>query len=149
MPKLPSVLSMLAALVCLAMVTPGHAEIAYPWCAVYAGGNSGTNCGFTSHAQCMASVSGIGGTCFRNAAFRGRPRPVLYDPSINLGAIDAQYPWCATYSGRGGGGGSNCGFMTRKQCMETISGIGGVCTPNALYEGPPAVRYRKKTRAAR
>ena len=31
------------------------------WCALYKTG--GTNCGFTSHAQCQASVSGVGGFC--------------------------------------------------------------------------------------
>jgi hypothetical protein len=31
------------------------------WCALYRTG--GTNCYFTSHAQCLAAVSGIGGFC--------------------------------------------------------------------------------------
>lgn len=37
--------------------TPAQAS----WCALYKTG--GTNCYFTSHAQCQASVSGIGGFC--------------------------------------------------------------------------------------
>ena len=34
------------------------------WCAVYRTG--GNNCGFHTHEQCMATVSGIGGFCNRN-----------------------------------------------------------------------------------
>lgn len=71
----------------VALLTLGGAEraraIDYPWCAQYTGswGNS-RNCGFTSHAQCMASVRGVGGYCLENPAFfayghdrRGEPRP--------------------------------------------------------------------------
>jgi len=46
------------------------------------------------------------------------------------------YPWCAYYSG-GMGGGTNCGFTTIQQCMDTISGIGGICQPNTQYVPPP------------
>ncbi len=42
------------------------------------------------------------------------------------------YPWCAQYSGRGGGG-QNCGFSTFEQCMATVSGIGGFCNRNTQY----------------
>lgn len=39
----------------------------YPWCAYYGGAMSGSaNCGFSSYQQCMANVSGIGGSCTRN-----------------------------------------------------------------------------------
>ena len=44
-------------------------------------------------------------------------------------------PWCARYVA---GGGTNCGFYTYEQCRETISGIGGSCTPN-LWEPPRPV----------
>ena len=47
----------------------------YPWCAQYSGGSfSGQNCGFTTRAQCMATVSGIGGFCVRNTQYRGWTR---------------------------------------------------------------------------
>jgi hypothetical protein len=46
------------------------------------------------------------------------------------------YPWCAVYGGRSGGG-SNCGFTTYAQCMATVSGIGGFCEQNTQYV-PPA-----------
>ena len=45
----------------------------YPWCAQYSGdGYGGRNCGFTTYAQCMATVSGIGGFCERNSFYTGR-----------------------------------------------------------------------------
>ncbi len=46
------------------------------------------------------------------------------------------YPWCAYYSGRGGGG-TNCGFVSFEQCMATVSGIGGFCNINTQYVPPP------------
>jgi hypothetical protein len=49
------------------------------------------------------------------------------------------YPWCARYSGGdGSGGGDNCYFETRQQCMETVRGIGGVCEPNGFYDAARA-----------
>jgi hypothetical protein len=44
----------------------------YPWCAYYGGtvGGGGTNCGFTTFQQCLATVSGIGGFCDRNTQYR-------------------------------------------------------------------------------
>ena len=47
---------------------------------------------------------------------------------------EIEYPWCAQYSGRGGGG-RNCGFVSFEQCMETVRGIGGFCEPNLFYPG--------------
>jgi hypothetical protein len=48
------------------------------------------------------------------------------------------YPWCARYSGASSGGGDNCYFSTRQQCMETVRGIGGVCEPNGFYDAARA-----------
>ncbi|HVY58327.1 MAG TPA: DUF3551 domain-containing protein [Xanthobacteraceae bacterium] len=42
----------------------------YPWCAVYARGE--TNCGFETWAQCEAARSGNGGRCYENPAFYWR-----------------------------------------------------------------------------
>jgi hypothetical protein len=39
------------------------------WCAT---GGGTTSCAFNTRAQCMASISGIGGYCIRNP---NRPRP--------------------------------------------------------------------------
>jgi hypothetical protein len=49
----------------------------YPWCAYYGGGSmgGGTNCGFTTFDQCMATVSGIGGYCARNTQYVPPPGP--------------------------------------------------------------------------
>jgi len=40
----------------------------YPWCAYYGRGD-GTNCGFTTYEQCMATVRGIGGFCNINTQY--------------------------------------------------------------------------------
>ena len=53
------------------------------------------------------------------------------------------YPWCAQYSGRALGGAQNCGFVSFAQCMATVSGIGGFCVQNTMYQLSPH-RYRKK-----
>ena len=45
------------------------------------------------------------------------------------------YPWCAYYNGKFGG--TNCGFTTFQQCLDTVSGIGGFCQLNNLYQPPP------------
>ncbi len=61
----------LAALAMTASAKPA-AAIEYPWCAQYGGiGDGGRNCGFTTYAQCMTTVSGIGGGCERNLFYEG------------------------------------------------------------------------------
>jgi uncharacterized protein DUF3551 len=48
------------------------------------------------------------------------------------------YPWCAYYNfGQDGGGATNCGFVTFQQCLATVSGIGGSCAANPMYQPPP------------
>jgi hypothetical protein len=37
----------------------------YPWCSNFADG-AGTNCGFSTLAQCKAEIAGSGGYCDRN-----------------------------------------------------------------------------------
>ncbi len=71
MPKLIAASFAIAALTAvLAPAAPAHAEIHYPWCAQYSESTVGaTNCGFVSRAQCMATVSGVGGWCYRNPAY--------------------------------------------------------------------------------
>lgn len=41
----------------------------YPWCASYSG-LGGTNCGFTTQQQCMATISGAGGFCTENTQYQ-------------------------------------------------------------------------------
>jgi Protein of unknown function (DUF3551) len=57
-----------------------------------------------------------------------------------------QYKWCADYAGDRGDGGTNCGFVTYKQCMDAISGTGGYCTPNQFYTGTATQVRRPKKR---
>lgn len=54
-----------------------QAGIEYPWCAVYSESTVGaTNCGFSTLAQCRATISGVGGMCMPNPAYVGpAPRP--------------------------------------------------------------------------
>ena len=51
----------------------------YPWCAVYGGADTGggTNCGFVTFEQCMATRSGMGGFCERNTQYVPPPGPYL------------------------------------------------------------------------
>jgi hypothetical protein len=55
------------------LATPARAEIEYPWCAQYSGGEmgGGRNCGFSNLEQCRATVSGIGGFCEPNLFYPG------------------------------------------------------------------------------
>jgi len=57
-----------------------RANIEYPWCAVYGGGNSGggTNCGFSTIEQCRVTISGMGGFCEPNPFYRPAPKPARH-----------------------------------------------------------------------
>jgi hypothetical protein len=46
------------------------------------------------------------------------------------------------------GGGRNCGFTTFDQCLATISGIGGTCMRNTMYEPTAAAapHHRKRVK---
>jgi len=84
-------------------------------------------------------------TRFNAALFAILAVAAMAAPARPAAAID--YPWCAQYSGGDTGGGQNCGFATLAQCRATISGIGGSCEPNQLYNGPterPAKRAPKR-----
>jgi len=48
-------------------------------------------------------------------------------------SAETYYPWCAYY----GPWSYNCGFTTFRQCLATISGVGGACRPNP-YAAPVA-----------
>ena len=57
------------------------------------------------------------------------------------------YRWCATYGA--GFGSESCYFMTIEQCRASVSGLGGFCRPNSLYDGKPIamedVRARRRS----
>ena len=55
------------------------------------------------------------------------------------------YLWCAQY-GASPSAPTNCGFVTFQQCLDTISGIGGFCVRNNLYQPPPGPQSSKKVR---
>ena len=59
----------LAAIVVGASATPASAAISYPWCARYS--TSGGECSFNTYEQCMATLSGIGGSCVDNPGYQG------------------------------------------------------------------------------
>ncbi len=49
----------------------------YPWCAIYSGSavGGGTNCGFVSYEQCMATARGLGSFCYPEHTIRAAGRP--------------------------------------------------------------------------
>jgi hypothetical protein len=49
----------------------------YPWCAIYSEGaaGGGTNCGFISFEQCMATAWGLGSFCQPNTQYVPPPGP--------------------------------------------------------------------------
>jgi hypothetical protein len=74
-------------------------------------------------------------------------RPLLFMSGILVGmatvgtpAKAQNYPWCAVLSM--GDASYNCGFVTRDQCMASVSGIGGFCQLNNLYAPPAGPRAR-------
>jgi hypothetical protein len=76
-------------------------------------------------------------TRFHSALFAAVAMAALARPAAAI-----EYPWCGE-----DGGGRNCGFVSREQCMETIRGMGGFCEQNLFYPGPterPAKRTRKR-----
>ena len=63
---------------------------------------------------------------------------------LNTPTKAQNYPWCAYYSGKGG---TNCGFTTFEQCMETARGLGSNCQPNTQYVPPPGPHpYTRQSR---
>jgi hypothetical protein len=62
-------LAALAAVPAVDMLTAtAQAYPVYPWCANYSG-RGGTNCYFSTWAQCQAAVSGVGGYCSQNSFY--------------------------------------------------------------------------------
>jgi hypothetical protein len=67
----------LAVCVMTAGIGPPAQAQDYPWCAQFSG-LGGTNCGFTTFEQCMATLAGIGGFCNANTQYvapGGQPAP--------------------------------------------------------------------------
>jgi hypothetical protein len=72
MKLLLSALAVIAASAALGM--PAQAQN-YPWCVQYSDGSGvgGTNCGYVSFAQCMATASGAVGFCVVNTQYQAPP----------------------------------------------------------------------------
>ena len=64
---------MIAGAALLAATASSHAQSAYdyPWCAIYTNRSGAQACYYTSWAQCMATMWGIGGTCIESPYYRG------------------------------------------------------------------------------
>jgi hypothetical protein len=61
-----------AALMGAAEPASAQSPYSYPWCSRQTAAKGGTDtCYFTSYAQCMTTISGIGGWCYQNPAYRG------------------------------------------------------------------------------
>jgi len=68
---LPVIMGVFAAVVCIE--NPAEAQN-YPWCAYYNDQEGGfTNCGFVTFQQCLAALSGVGGSCGANPQYQGSP----------------------------------------------------------------------------
>jgi hypothetical protein len=68
-----------ALLLTAAAFAPRTAAAGYnlPWCANYYEPPNVIACSFTSFAQCMASVSGVGGHCTQNILYPPPPPPYV------------------------------------------------------------------------
>ena len=56
-------------------------------------------------------------------------------------AAEITYPWCAQYGDRDGA--RNCGFQTWDQCRAALSGNGGYCLENPMYQPAASRRPRR------
>ena len=62
----------LAALTGVTVSASAQSPYSYPWCSRQTAGKSDTTtCYFTSYAQCMTTISGIGGWCYQNPSYNG------------------------------------------------------------------------------
>ena len=76
--------------ICVALLSMGTRAEAqnYPWCAYYSSGDEGggTNCGFITFEQCMATARGLGSNCQPNTQYVPPPGP---HPAIK---VQRRYP---------------------------------------------------------
>ena len=79
--------------------------------------------------------------CTRSRSLRSR---LLRLAAHATPALAREYPWCARYDVWT----TNCGFAAFQQCLATISGAGGFCTPNprAAAIGDERPRRHKRPR---
>jgi hypothetical protein len=60
-----------AAFVGAPQTASAQSPYSYAYCAKYYTRGTPTSCYYASWGQCMATVSGIGGYCYQNPAYRG------------------------------------------------------------------------------
>lgn len=61
--------AVVAAIAAMSGTAQAQSELNYPWCAYYGNGFGGENCGFSTYAQCMETISGMGGFCMVNTQY--------------------------------------------------------------------------------
>ena len=64
--------------------------------------------------------------------------------SAQPSTAEITYAWCAVYAENDAV--RNCGFATYEQCRAAISGNGGFCEPNSMYQPGAAPKARRPTR---
>jgi Protein of unknown function (DUF3551) len=70
--RLFSLALVLAAITAVIVPASAQSPYSYPWCSRQTAGKSDTTtCYFTSYAQCMTTISGIGGWCYENPSYNG------------------------------------------------------------------------------
>ena len=72
--RLLLILGVFAAILCVEK--PAYAQND-AWCAYYDFKGGATNCGFATFQQCLATVSGIGGSCGPNPQYQPSRGPYL------------------------------------------------------------------------
>ena len=60
----------------------------------------------------------------------------------------SQYPVCAQFLTLDGGG-LSCYYRSLEECRVSMSGVGGICSSNPWYTGPPAATAGKPKRRDR
>jgi hypothetical protein len=76
MRKILGPLALLVAVVGAAPSSFAQSAYDYPWCALYGSRTAGgaQSCYYRSYGECMATISGIGGSCVRSPYYRGPQR---------------------------------------------------------------------------
>jgi hypothetical protein len=74
-----SVLLIAAALLCEIQAALSQSAYSYPWCARVYERNGPTSCYFNSYEQCMTTLSGVGGYCFKSPYYHAVPaKPTVH-----------------------------------------------------------------------
>lgn len=72
--KFKSLLAFGALALAASLAPGGEARAEGRWCAESGGRSAYTNCGYYTFQQCLAAVSGVGGSCRPNPRYYAEPR---------------------------------------------------------------------------